>query len=103
MKKEEGMDLAKRFKTRLLELDLPVKDVILHGSVAKEETHEWSDVDIAVICVPFRPTRHDENVELMRARRDIDLRIEPFALHPDDFNNRYWGFPSEVMKNGISV
>jgi len=103
MKKKEGVDLAKRFKSKLLELNLPVKEVILHGSVAKEETHKWSDVDIAVVCVHFRSTRHDENFELMKARREIDLRIEPFVLHPDDFDNRYWGFPKEVRKNGIVV
>jgi len=103
MKKEEGIVLARKLKVKLRQKGIPVKTIYLYGSVAKGETHPWSDVDIAVVCPPFRPTRHEENLEVSKNRWDIDLRIETICLHPEDFENKYWSLPQEVKKYGIPV
>ena len=60
--------------------------LLVYGSVARDQATEDSDLHIAVVCAPFRSTRHEENMELRRVRRDIDARISPYCLHPEDFS-----------------
>jgi predicted nucleotidyltransferase len=103
MTNSEGIALASALKEKLLAKGLPVHHVFLFGSFAQGKTHDWSDVDIAVVCDKFRDTRHEENVEFLSVGHDIDLRIETVCLHPEDFENKYSTLVSEVKKHGISV
>ena len=75
----------------------------LYGSVAKGTAHPGSDIDVAVVCDPFRATRHEENMAVRQLRRDLDLRIEPVCLHPEDFEDRYSTLVQEVKRHGIGV
>jgi predicted nucleotidyltransferase len=103
VKRSEGLALAKRFRSALQARGVPVQRLLVYGSVARDEATEDSDLDIAVVCAPFRPTRHEENMELRRARRDIDPRISPFSLHADDFDKSYFSLPWEILREGIEV
>src|SRR5205085_10131040 len=85
--RRHGLAIARRFRTALLSKGYPVQRVLLYGSVARDQAGEDSDLDIAVLCEPFAATRHEENMALRKVRRDIDVRISPFCLHPDDFDN----------------
>ncbi len=102
MKKEEGLSLARAFLQALKEKNIPVQRMLLFGSVARGEAHADSDIDIAVVCLPFKPTRMEESLELWRARRDIDVSIEPLSLRPEDFNNRL-SIAREIAETGIEV
>ncbi len=99
----EGLQKAKLLKEMLIGADVPVQHIFLYGSVARNNAHEWSDIDIAVFCTPFRKTRHEENMEVRRMRREIDIRIEPICLHPEDIQNRYFGLPKEIQRTGVEV
>ena len=103
LRRDDGVALARALKQKAQEERLPVRAVYLFGSVARDEAHAWSDVDIAVICDPFLPTRHEEDMVLRRLRRDIDVRISPISLHPEDLRNKYFGLAQEVRRNGISL
>lgn len=103
MTREEGLTLARLLREELRKRKLPVRQVYLFGSVAKGNTHKWSDIDIAVICDPFRSTRHEEDMELRLARRAIDSRISPISLHPEDLENHLSTLAYEVKKSGIPV
>lgn len=103
MNKKEGIALAKALKQELKRRHIPVRQVMLFGSTARGETHRWSDVDIAVICDPFKQTRLEEDVEVSKARWGIDLRIETICLHQDDMENAYSIIGQEVRKHGIPV
>jgi predicted nucleotidyltransferase len=103
LSREQGLRKAKRLKKLLIAAQIPVNALYLYGSVARGTTHEWSDIDVAVICTPFRPTRHDENMEVRRIRRGVDVRIEPVCLHPDDMENRLFGLAQEIRRTGMAV
>ena len=34
---------------------------------------------------------------------EIDIRIEPFSLHADDFDKAYFALPQEVDREGVEV
>jgi predicted nucleotidyltransferase len=103
MKRSEGITLARRLKDRLQTAGYPVHQVYLFGSVAKGTTHPGSDIDVAILCDAFLPTRHEENMAVRRLRRNLDRRIEPVCLHPEDFENRYSTIVQEVKRHGIAV
>lgn len=103
MKKQEGLAIAQRFRKAALARGYPIDRVVLYGSVARDEATEDSDIDIAVICRPFAATRTEENVAMRRLSWDIDKRIEPFCLHPDDFGKPYFWLPYEIERTGVEV
>lgn len=103
MKREEGLAIARAFLQAVQSQGYPVQRMLLYGSVARNEAHEDSDIDIAVLCMPFAKSRHEENVAMRRLCWDIDVRIEPFCLHPDDFGKPYFWLPYEVERTGMEV
>ena len=103
MKKREGLAIARRFRDAVVAQGYPVQRIMLYGSVARDKAHEDSDIDIAVLCKPFAKTRIDENVAMRRLCMNIDVRIQPFCLHPDDFGKPYFWLPYEVERTGVEV
>jgi predicted nucleotidyltransferase len=103
MRRTEGLAIARTFREAVLAQGYPVQRVIVFGSVARYEATEDSDLDIAVICEPFAETRHEENVALRRLCWDIDVRIEPFCLHTDDFRKQNFALPYEIEREGVEV
>jgi predicted nucleotidyltransferase len=103
IRRSEGIKIARRLKKQLQSAGIAFDAIYLFGSVARDEAHEWSDIDVAILCKPFRETRHEENMEIRRARWDIDVRIEPFCLHPEDFQNKYFGLAQEIKRTGVEV
>jgi predicted nucleotidyltransferase len=103
MKRKEGLSLARTYREALEAEGIPVLRVLLYGSVARDQATMDSDIDIAVVCPPFLPDRHEENMELRRVRRGIDARIEPYCLHPDDFTEHFLPLAREVERTGLDV
>ncbi|MBI3816102.1 nucleotidyltransferase domain-containing protein [Candidatus Peregrinibacteria bacterium] len=90
MNRDEGMQVAKRFKDLLLRRGYPVHHVVLFGSVAKNTAGTESDIDIAVITDAFDSSRIHEGGTILLASKDIDLRIETVTLHPEDFQRPFF-------------
>jgi len=62
MKRKDVLTIVRMFKQKLHSSGLPVHEIILYGSLARGEGYPWSDIDVAVVCDPFRRTRHEENM-----------------------------------------
>lgn len=58
--------------------------IILFGSQARGEAHEYSDVDIMVIC-EFSGSRHEFLVEMYRALRGLKIPSDIAVLTPEEF------------------
>ena len=70
---------------KLLLDHIRVDKVILFGSFARGQQHSDSDIDVAVISSDFSGNRLEDQLQLMRLRRQIDLRIEPISFLPQNF------------------
>lgn len=70
---------------KLLLGHIKVEKVILFGSFARGNQQKDSDIDVAVISSDFSGNRLEDQLQLMRLRRQIDLRIEPIPFLPQDF------------------
>ena len=80
-----------------------IEAIILFGSYAKGTQHADSDIDIAIITNDIKNDIFDEELNLMRLRRDIDTRIEPHLIRIEDYKNADTPFIQEIIDTGIKV
>lgn len=78
-----------------------VQQAIIFGSFAKGTNHDDSDIDIAIIVNNVADII-DTQINLMKLRRKIDLRIEPHPFMIGDFNNSN-PVVNEILKYGITI
>jgi predicted nucleotidyltransferase len=79
-----------------------VKSLILFGSHARGSGREDSDIDVAVISEDLSGNLLEDDLLVMRARRNVDLRIEPHPFRPEDFrdeNPLVW----EIKRRGVVI
>lgn len=76
---------------------------MLFGSVAKNTARDNSDIDIAVICDPFKQSQIEESVDIHLASMSIDLRVETVTLHPEDLHRPFFTLAREIERTGIEV
>lgn len=78
-----------------------IKQALLFGSFAKGNYHEDSDIDIAIVIKNVSDII-DTQIELMKLRRKIDLRIEPHPFKEEDFNISN-PVVNEIIKHGVNI
>ena len=78
-----------------------IEKAFLFGSFAKKKAKESSDIDIAIV-LPEISDFFEVQLDLMRLRRKVDLRIEPHLFLVDDFNNDD-PLASEIINTGIEI
>ena len=79
-----------------------VKQVFLFGSAAKGNAQEDSDIDIAVSAENFSGDKVEDMFQLMKLRRNVDIRIEPHPFPANDFTEAN-PFAAEIIKTGIRI
>lgn len=95
---ELAIKIAFKYSDVLKEF-INVEKLILFGSYAKNQQHQDSDIDIAVVSPDFTGDRIEDQLSLMRYRRKVDLRIEPVPFRPQDFVASD-PFAKEIMETG---
>ncbi|HNW50152.1 MAG TPA: nucleotidyltransferase domain-containing protein [Prolixibacteraceae bacterium] len=73
----------------------------LFGSYAKGNFNDDSDIDIAVVVDNVEDII-DTQIEMMKLRRKVDLRIEPHPFNKADFNSNN-PLANEVIRHGIAI
>ena len=100
MVKNEVLNIVDEYAIAVSSKYNPLK-VFLFGSCAKGNDNEHSDIDIAVVFQDYTDY-FEMQMNLMRIRRDIDLRIEPHPFKLEDFNHDD-PFAHEVLQHGIEI
>jgi len=80
---------------------MDLKKAYLFGSYAKGIERDDSDIDIALV-VGKMDDFYSVQMQLMRLRRKIDLRIEPHPIWDKDFNIQN-PFAYEIQQTGIEL
>ena len=101
---EQRKKLLEEELSRVIEIlrrDLDVEKIILFGSVADGDIHEWSDIDLLIVKkTTKRPIdRIMEASNLIKPTVGIDL----FIYTPDEFRDlmqERYSFFSNVVKKG---
>lgn len=83
---------------------IKVNKVILYGSRASGNAHEYSDIDIAIVSPDFGKDRYKEGVKLFEIAYKIDPRIEPVPISAESYEKDTWlPLIYEIRKNGIEL
>ncbi|MFH1051680.1 MAG: nucleotidyltransferase domain-containing protein [bacterium] len=94
------IETARKY-TSLIPDYLLLKKAYLFGSHSTGTAREDSDIDIALI-IGNMGNFNETQMQLMRLRRAIDLRIEPHPISVDDFNELN-PFVYELKRTGIEL
>jgi len=99
-----GIHIAKSLK-KIWQKDFPasVKQVYLFGSVARDQAHEDSDIDIAIVCVPFERSKIREARKLYASFPDMDARVSLVVLHPEELDQKTTVLPAALRSEGIVI
>ncbi len=94
------IDTVKQY-IMIIPKDFGVKKAYLFGSFAQGKEKEESDIDIALVLENM-PDFFSAQKQLMKLRRNIDLRIEPHPIKEQDFNSLN-PFAYEIEQTGIEI
>jgi len=97
---ESAINIAKSYVAHLPR-EMAVKKAYLFGSYAKGNQSDNSDIDVAVIIGSMSDI-FDIQMQMLRIRRKIDLRIEPHPIKEKDFSPLN-PFTDEIMRSGIEL
>lgn len=100
MDKRAAYEIAEKY-IESISFKYKIYQAFLFGSYAKGTFHDDSDIDIAVVVENVEDII-DAQIEMMKLRRKIDLRIEPHPIMKSDFDNND-PLSFEVLKYGIII
>lgn len=95
----EIIEIIKNYKS-LLENLYTLDKIYLFGSYAKDRARDDSDIDLAIFL--NETINYEMELELMKLRRKIDLRIEPHVFSSSDLLDKT-PFVEEISANGIEI
>jgi predicted nucleotidyltransferase len=99
----EALRMARSLRLLLVREQIPLQGLYLFGSAARGTTHKWSDVDIAIVCNPFKKTPLEEHCTIASHAYSIDPRITILYFRPEHFASLVSGVVREVKREGILV
>ncbi|HBE42197.1 MAG TPA: nucleotidyltransferase [Bacteroidales bacterium] len=100
MDKREALRIANQY-INTLSSKYVILQAFLFGSFAKGTNHADSDIDIAIVVKNVADII-DAQIDMMKLRRKVDLRIEPHPFLITDFNKEN-PVVSEILKFGIQI
>jgi len=86
MDKEQIIEILKAYVNALISNHIPVAQAYLFGSTVKGTDNIDSDYDIALFLKKMQDEISMLN-QLMKIRREFDLRIEPHPFLENDIDN----------------
>jgi len=92
---------VQQFLEEVRQLGVPLRQAILFGSFARNEQHEYSDIDVALVADNFTGAAFiDSKPFIYSIVKHID--IEPHTFSPAQFTD--WNpFVQEIKRTGIVV
>ena len=94
--KKTVRDIAEKYAEKVKNILNP-NAILIFGSYVNGSPHEYSDIDIAIICNDFEGDWYDTMVELVGLSWEVSFDIEPHLL--DESHDRS-GFVEHVKKTG---
>jgi uncharacterized protein len=101
MDQEQAIRITRAFLETMRVAGYRISSAFLFGSAARGTAGADSDIDVAVILDGISNS-FDTQVELMKLRRSVDLRLEPHPFATEEKSDPT-GFLAEILKSGIRV
>ena len=92
---------VEQFANEVKNLGLHLRKVILYGSYARNQQHEHSDIDVALVADEFTGLGFDDIKLFVKALRNHIL-IQP-KTYPTDYFEKGDPFIDEIKRTGIEI
>ncbi len=98
-----AIETVTRLSHELQSTGIHLRKVILYGSFARGEQHEWSDIDVALVADEFTGFGY-ANIQ-----RIGKVLVKPAyrMIEPKTYSTSYFekgdAFIDEIMKNGLEI
>jgi len=101
-KKDDIISIAQKYYETVKSANLPmhIDKAYLFGSFAKGCPHKDSDIDVAFVVNKWEGGYLDTVVPVWSLRRNIDWRIEPHFVVPEE---DYGNFLPEIQRTGVEL
>ena len=87
----------------IIQLGIHLKKMVLYGSYSRNEQHQLSDIDVAVVSNEMTRSRWKGRLKLREVKRMVDDRIEPHGFSPEEFKQNWMPMVHEIKKTGIRI
>jgi predicted nucleotidyltransferase len=94
--------LLKKYVEELEKNRIPIRQAVLFGSYAAGGSHEWSDIDIALVSDVFEGMRIRDRNKIRKITLDISTDLSPLPFRPEDFTPED-PFVREILEHGINI
>jgi len=104
MVEREVIKKVREFVKELKRQKIKVVKVIIYGSRISGKSHEYSDIDVAIVSPDFGKDSYREGARLFEIAGKIDPRIEPVPISIKSYENDTWiPLIYEIRKNGLEL
>ena len=102
--RKTAIDIIKEFIEACNERGITFREVILFGSVSRNETHKYSDIDVALVSDSFSgmPYKDWSMLTPVKTSKRKFMAIEPHPFSIADFEEGD-PFIDEIKRTGITV
>lgn len=98
------IDQLKHYVKDVKDLGLHLNKVVLFGSYSRNEQHEWSDVDIALVADEFSGDGFSDVGLFSKVNiKYADLNLQPRTYNTKDFTPKKDPFVEEILRTGIEI
>jgi predicted nucleotidyltransferase len=94
--------LLNKYVEELEKNRIPIRQAVLFGSYAAGGSHEWSDIDIALVSDVFEGIRIRDRNKIRKITLDISSDLSPLPFRPEDFTPED-PFVREILEHGINI
>jgi len=101
-KTREAIRIAKQYIQELRKTKIRLTRAYLYGSYANGSAHRDSDIDIVVVSPQLSGDPLLDELESMRIRLKVELRISSLADRPQEFSEDH-PIPYETITNGKRI
>ena len=99
--RDKPENLISMLRTALQANEIPVDEIIIFGSYAKNSNRPDSDLDLCVVSNSFGKDSLKEMMELTKISSKIDPMIEIHPYSPYDLANKFDPLAKEIRQFGI--
>lgn len=100
--RQAALEQVRAFVADVRAAGVPIRQAILFGSYARDEQHEWSDIDLALIADTFGNGPLD-----VRPMAQLLWKYGRLGIEPHTFQTAYFQdgdpFTEEIKRTGIVV
>ena len=96
------LKIIEKYLNELEKNQIHVQRAILFGSYSKGLSHEWSDIDIAIVSDAFEGVRLRDKGKIRRITLSVSSDLAPIPFRPRDFTVDD-PFVREILETGIRV